>query len=58
MVCCGYKKTYVCVGADTGIEFGNDTESLGKSADNWLSTIGEESISASKGPFWFDASSS
>ena len=37
--------------AGSGIEFGNDTESLGKSADNWLSTFGEESISALTGPF-------
>ena len=37
---------------------GKDTKSLGKSADNWLSTIGKESIATSRGSFWLDASSS
>ena len=44
------------MGAGSGIEFGNDTESVGKSAGNWSSTIGEESISVSRDPFWFDVS--
>ena len=37
---------------------GKNKKSLGKSDDNWVSTIGEESIAASRGPFWLDASSS
>ena len=57
---CGLLRTwedlYVHVGAGSGIEFGNDTESVGKSAGNWLSTIGEESISVYRDPFWFDVS--
>ena len=40
------------------IEFVNDTESVDKSADNWLSTIGGESISISRDPSWSDASPS
>ena len=57
---CGLLRTIedLHVGAGTVIGLDNNTKSLGKSAANWLSSIGEGSIAASMGPFWLDASSS
>ena len=55
MVCYEHMKIYML---ELVLVTGKYTKSLGKSDDNWLSTIGKESIAASRGSFWLDASSS